>query len=56
MANRMPSFLALLGLAAAAGYQNRDALTRMLGTVPQVGRCLRPIRGPIRSQPDSRAG
>lgn len=30
MSNRMPSLLALLGLAAAAGYQNRDALKRML--------------------------
>ena len=26
MANRMPSLLALLGLAAFAGYQNRDKI------------------------------
>ncbi len=30
MSNRMPSLLALLGLAAAAGYQNRDAIKSML--------------------------
>ncbi len=30
MSNRMPSLLALLGLAAAAGYQNRDSLKSML--------------------------
>ncbi len=30
MSNRMPSLLALLGLAAAAGYQNRDKLRDML--------------------------
>ncbi|MES2664495.1 MAG: YidB family protein [Pseudomonadota bacterium] len=30
MSNRMPSLLALLGLAAAAGYQNRDQLRSML--------------------------
>lgn len=40
MKNRMPSFLALLGLAAAAGYQNRDALRQMMsgpGTTGQSG-------------------
>lgn len=31
MANRMPSLLALLGLAAAAGFQNRDKLKDMVG-------------------------
>lgn len=30
MSNRMPSLLALLGLAAAAGYQNRDQIRSML--------------------------
>ena len=30
MSNRMPSLLALLGLAAAAGYQNRDKLKDMM--------------------------
>lgn len=29
MSNKMPSLLALLGLAAVAGYQNRDALSKM---------------------------
>ena len=30
MSNRMPSLLALLGLAAVAGYQNRDKLKGLL--------------------------
>lgn len=30
MPNRMPSLLALLGLAAAAGYQNRNSIKSML--------------------------
>ena len=37
MSNRMPSLLALLGLAAAAGYQNRDALRQMMGSAQGAG-------------------
>lgn len=41
MSNRMPSLLALLGLAAAAGYQNRDKIRnlmdRTLTDTPQAG-------------------
>lgn len=39
MANRgMPSLLALLGLVAVAGYQNRDKLGQMLGQSGQPGK------------------
>ena len=41
MARGMPSFLALLGLAAVAGYQNRDKLREMIGDA-QAGRTERP--------------
>ncbi len=33
MSNRMPSLLALLGVAAAAGYQNRDKLGQFLDRI-----------------------
>ena len=45
MANRLPSFLALLGLAAAAGYQNRDALRQMMGSAPPGGQTPPPYPG-----------
>lgn len=45
MANRMPSMLALLGLAAAAGYQNRDALRQMLGNATADGQTPPPYPG-----------
>jgi len=45
MANRMPSLLALLGLAAAAGYQNRDALRQMMGSTHQGGQTPPPYPG-----------
>jgi uncharacterized protein YidB (DUF937 family) len=41
MAEGMPSLLALLGLAAVAGYQNRDKLREMIGDA-QPGRTERP--------------
>ena len=46
MAKGMPSLMALLGLVAVAGYQNRDKLREMIGTT-QAG-------GPER--PDDQAG
>jgi uncharacterized protein YidB (DUF937 family) len=46
MAKGMPSLMALLGLVAVAGYQNRDKLREMIGTT-QAG-------GPAR--PDDQAG
>ena len=46
MAKGMPSLMALLGLVAVAGYQNRDKLREMIGTT-QPG-------GPER--PDDQAG
>ena len=33
MSNRMPSLIALLGIAAAAGYQNRDKLGQFLNRI-----------------------
>ena len=35
MSRGMPSLVALLGLLAVAGYQNRDKLTKMLGGMKQ---------------------
>ena len=40
MSNRMPSLLALLGIAAAAGYQNRDKLGQFLDSLQK------PVDGP----------
>ena len=37
MSNRTPSLLALLGLAAVAGYQNRDTLKRFVDTTLNPG-------------------
>jgi uncharacterized protein YidB (DUF937 family) len=37
MSNRTPSLLALLGLAAAAGYQNRDKLKGMVDRALNAG-------------------
>ena len=37
MSNRTPSLLALLGLAAVAGYQNRDKLKRLVDTTLNAG-------------------
>lgn len=37
MSNRTPSLLALLGLAAVAGYQNRDKLKRFVDTTLNAG-------------------
>jgi uncharacterized protein YidB (DUF937 family) len=37
MSNRMPSLLALLGLAAVAGYQNRDQLKSLINRGMPVG-------------------
>lgn len=37
MANRMPSMVALLGLLAVAGYQNRDKLSSVLGGLAGPG-------------------
>ena len=37
MAKGMPSLMALLGLVAVAGYQNRDKLREMIGTTQPGG-------------------
>jgi hypothetical protein len=46
MARGMPSLLTLLGLAAVAGYQNRDKLRDMIGseTLNPVGLIAQTIR------------
>jgi uncharacterized protein YidB (DUF937 family) len=46
MAKGMPSLMALLGLVAVAGYQNRDKLREMIGTTQAGGPAL----------PDDQAG
>ena len=55
MANRMPSLLALLGLAAAAGYQNRDKLRQMMGSAQSAGQLPPPHPGTA-AQPAEQQG
>ena len=50
MAKGMPSLLALLGLVAVAGYQNRDKLRDMIGDA-QRGGSGRSDAGPDRRNP-----
>lgn len=51
MANRMPSMLALLGVLAVAGYQNRDKIGDMLKQVQN-----RAPAGPDGQKPEGLAG
>ena len=51
MSRGMPSLVALLGLLAVAGYQNRDKLTEMLGGLKQG-----PGSGPGQSNPQGGLG
>jgi uncharacterized protein YidB (DUF937 family) len=45
MANKMPSMLALLGLLAVAGYQNRDKISEALKGAQQKGPDGQPVAG-----------
>ena len=51
MSRGMPSMMALLGLLAVAGYQNRDKITEMLGGLKQA-----PGSAPGDNSPQGREG
>ena len=51
MSRGMPSMMALLGLLAVAGYQNRDKITEMLGGLKQA-----PGSAPGDNRPQGREG
>ena len=51
MSRGMPSMVALLGLLAVAGYQNRDKIAEMLG-----GRTQGPVGGPGQNNPQGSQG
>ena len=51
MSRGMPSMIALLGLLAVAGYQNRDKIAEMLG-----GQKQEPVGGPGQNNPQGGQG
>ena len=51
MAKGMPSLLALLGLVAVAGYQNRDKLRDMIGDAQRGGSGRRKTTSPEQQVP-----
>ena len=56
MSTNSPSLLALLGLVAVAGYQNREAIGRMLGHATSAAGDVPPAQGGAAAAPAGSAG
>lgn len=56
MSNNSPSLLALLGLVAVAGYQNREAIGRMLGHATSAAGDVPPAQGGAAAVPAGPVG